>query len=208
MTYFFFHTAANQYTARAYVKSEDADGEAGFARQVIPTGATLPTQGDITLNFLGDGTINTATFTTTLTATMPWSNGAENSVINIDLSNFTQYSANSNISSIVQDGKGVGTVTSLVWKRTGEIFAILSNGQTSIIGTVGLVNFANPEGLVRIGSQLLQQAPESGEPIVGRPDTGTLGAIAAGSVELSTVDIANEFVKSLPCSAVFRLTQE
>lgn len=204
LTLFFFHTDSNEYSVRAYVKSDDTDTPPGEARQVTTAGGDATT-GTFTLAFNGDGTMTAASqATASKQMSIQFNNGSDPASFDLDLSNFTQYSANSNVGSIVQDGKGVGTVTSLSVENNGEIFAILSNGQTSIIGTVGLVNFANPEGLVRIGNQLLQQSPDSGEPIVGRPDSGTLGAIAAGTVELSTVDIANEFVKLITLQRGFQ----
>lgn len=202
VTFFYFHTGVNQYTVRGYVNSDDIDGAAGLPRQISADGTAAG--GTFTLDFQGDGTIDTTTSTSAITASIAWGNGAAPSSIDITMDNFTQYSANANINSIVQDGKGVGTVTSLSVEKNGDIFAILSNGQTSVIGTLGLVNFANPEGLVRIGNQLLQQAPSSGEPIIGQPDSGTLGAIAAGTIELSTVDIANEFVKLITLQRGFQ----
>jgi flagellar hook protein FlgE len=207
MTLFFYHTDSNEYSVRAYVNSTEVDAPPGspnnLPRQVTIASGTNAS-GTFTLNFNGDGTIDTTTSDSILDMSIQFNNGSDPSLINVDLSNFTQYSGSSSIGSIVQDGKGVGTVTSLSVEGNGDIFAILSNGQTSIIGTVGLVNFANPEGLVRIGDQLLQQAPASGEPIVGHPDSGTLGAIAAGTVELSTVDIANEFVKLITLQRGFQ----
>jgi flagellar hook protein FlgE len=66
------------------------------------------------------------------------------------------------------------------------------------------VNFASPEGLNRIGNNLLSQSNASGEPIVGRPTSGTFGSIKAGAVELSTVDIASEFVKMITLQRGFQ----
>ena len=67
-----------------------------------------------------------------------------------------------------------------------------------------MVNFANPEGLQRIGGNLLQQSTASGEPIVGRAESGTFGGIQAGSLELSSVDIATEFVKIITLQRGFQ----
>jgi flagellar hook protein FlgE len=72
------------------------------------------------------------------------------------------------------------------------------------IGTVGLVNFASPEGLSRVGQNLLAQSTTSGEPIVGRPTSGTFGSVKSGSIELSTVDIASEFVKIITLQRGFQ----
>lgn len=204
ITYFFFKTDVNEYTVRGYVNSEEVDDpvvDIGLPRQIGGGGVT-----EIVMTFNGDGTRSNAPAPGTfdMVASIPFNNGSTAASINIDFSEFTQYSGSSNINSIIQDGKGVGTVTSLSVEKNGDIFAILSNGQTSIIGTVGLVNFANPEGLVRIGNQLMQQSPASGEPIVGTPDAGTLGAISAGTIELSTVDIANEFVKLITIQRGFQ----
>ena len=66
------------------------------------------------------------------------------------------------------------------------------------------MNFANPEGLTRMGKNLLAQSPDSGEPIVGTPKSGTFGAVKSGSIELSTVDIASEFVKAITLQRGFQ----
>jgi flagellar hook protein FlgE len=98
----------------------------------------------------------------------------------------------------------VGAVTSLSVGKNGDISALFDNGQAAIIGTVGLVDFSNPEGLTRIGSNLLQQSPASGAPVIGRPDTGKMGSIQSGALELSTVDIATEFVKLITLQRGFQ----
>ncbi len=209
LTFFFFHTGSNAYTVRGYVNSEDVDttGSATGLPRLIVDGATTP-NGNISLAFAnGDGTrTNTpAAGSSDLTAIIPWNNGSvANGTIDISFDPFTQFSSSSNISGITQDGQGIGTVTSVSIEGDGQIFAVLDNGQTAVIGSIGLVNFANPEGLTRVGNQLLQQSTESGEPVVGLPDTGTFGTLSSGSVELSTVDIANEFVKLITLQRGFQ----
>ncbi len=86
----------------------------------------------------------------------------------------------------------------------GEIFALLDNGENTVIGTIGLANFTNEEGLQRIGSNLLAQSNDSGEPIQGSPASGTFGTIQSGSLELSTTDIATEFVKLITLQRGFQ----
>jgi flagellar hook protein FlgE len=114
------------------------------------------------------------------------------------------YAAPGNILAITQDGQGIGNVGNFSIESDGTIFALLSNGQNATIGRLGLVNFSNPEGLTRIGGNLLTQSPSSGEPVVGTPETGTFGGISSGSIELSTVDIANEFVKLITLQRGFQ----
>jgi flagellar hook protein FlgE len=202
LTMFFFKTGSNTWQAQAYAPSNDVDPSPaanGFPRRVGP---------QITLNFNPDGTrSNTPPIGTgdLDNVAVPWNNGASGVLpIDLTLRPFTQYSASSNIVSITQDGRGVGAVTSANIEKDGRIFAVLDNGQTSLIGTVGLVSFSNPEGLKRIGGNLLQQSVASGEPVFGRPLTGGLGPIQAGSIELSNVDTASEFVKLITLQRGFQ----
>lgn len=192
ITMFAFHTAANTWVARAYVNSDDVDTTiATGVPRVLQTAASAT---DFTLNFQSDGTL-ASTSVASRTLVNPWNNGSNAAgTITIDLSDFTQFASSSNITSIVQDGQGVGNVSSLSIENNGDVFAVLDNGQTATIGTLALANFANTEALKRLGGQLYQQSVESGAPVVGTPESGTLGALESGSVELSTVDIANEFV--------------
>jgi flagellar hook protein FlgE len=200
LTFFFFHTSPTQYVVRGYVNSEEVD----------PTGTAtgLPRLvGSADLNFNGDGTranppaVGSADFDE---VNINWTGASADSTLSVTFSPYTQFSASSNVLSVTQDGQGIGTVTSLSIGKDGQVSALLDNGQSATIGTVGLVNFANPEGLVRTGKNLLQQSRDSGEPIVGRPTTGTFGAVQSGSVELSTVDIANEFVKLITLQRGFQ----
>jgi flagellar hook protein FlgE len=116
----------------------------------------------------------------------------------------TGYSTPASIDSITQDGQGVGAVTSIAIDSDGTIFAQLNNGQTADVGVLGLVNFSSPESLTRVGKNLLQQSTESGEPISGQPGSGTFGAVSSGALELSTTDIANEFVKLITLQRGFQ----
>ncbi|MCI5066613.1 flagellar biosynthesis protein FlgE, partial [bacterium] len=55
-----------------------------------------------------------------------------------------------------------------------------------------------------VGGNLLSQSNESGEPIQGEPSSGTFGAVQSGSLELSTTDIATEFVKLITLQRGFQ----
>lgn len=209
ITFFFFHTDANEYTVRGYVNSEEVDpggGTPGEARQITISGGNAAS-GTVTIDFASDGTRSAppAAGSSDISFVVGWTNGSSaTTAIDVSFDPFTQFASSSNIQSITQNGQGIGTVGSVNIEKNGDIFAILSNGQTATIGTIGLVNFSNAEGLTRVGGQLLQQSPSSGEPVVGRPTAGTFGAVSSGSVELSTVDIATEFVKLITLQRGFQ----
>lgn len=208
VTFFYFHVlnddGSKKWVARGYVNNEDVDATPGAGG----TGTGYPRQvGTFDMTFGADGSRSNppAAGTHDLEAAIKWNNGAsQDATINIDMPEFTQYSAKSNVLSITQDGQGIGTVTNLSIQTNGDIYAMLDNGQSAVIGTVGMVNFSNAEGLTRVGKNLLLQSPQSGEPVVGKPQSGTLGAVKAGSIELSTVDIADQFVKIITLQRGFQ----
>lgn len=201
ITFFFFKTAANTYTVNGYANSEEVDSAPGAV--VAGTPRLIGSQ---VMTFAGDGSRNDADANalTDFTSNISWINGASASTIDIKFGPFTQYASSSNVLSITQDGQGIGTVTKLSIEKDGTIFALLSNGQSATMGTIGLANFSNPEGLTRIGGTLLQQSASSGEPVNGTPQAGTFGDVLSGSIELSTVDIANEFVKMITLQRGFQ----
>lgn len=206
---FFNKQSSNSWSARAYVASDDVDTgtpASGLPRQLTTSGGNAAS-GTFALTFDSSGQLVTGSSTASINLSIPWNNGSTTGgaqTITLDLSNFTQYSSASNVTAITQDGKGIGTVGNVNIGKDGSIFALLSNGQAAVIGVMGMANFSNPEGLVRLGGTLLQQAPESGEPVVGQPQSGTFGAVQSGSLELSTVDIANEFVKLITLQRGFQ----
>jgi flagellar hook protein FlgE len=200
---YFYRTGATapQYTVRAYGESQDIDPALVFSgRPRLLTGA-LATEAQLSFDTAG---ALTAASTTSLTLTVPWNNGSAAQTFDIDLSKFTQFASSSSISAVTQDGLGVGSVTSLNVGTDGKIFAVLDRARTTTIGTLGMANFFNPEGLRRVGSNYLQESNESGEPIVGTPETGRFGSLQSGSLELSTVDIANEFIKLVTLQRAFQ----
>lgn len=186
VTVFFFHTDDSPATweVEAYVDAGEVGGTAGEPSQI----------GTATLNFDDDGQLTTGT-DPVLAAAAAWSNGSAASAIDMTFDPFTQFSAPSAISSISQDGQGVGNIVSLSVEADGTLFAQLDNGLTTSIGQIALATFANNEGLRRAGNSLYVESAASGEPVVGTPDTGKFGATEAGALELSTADIADDFIK-------------
>lgn len=196
---FFYHTDTNEYTVRAYVNNEDVDATGtltGYPRLV----------GEKIMAFGGNGqrnplpVVGTPDFTTNIA----WNNESEAGEIAFTFAPMTQYSAASNILSVSQDGKGVGVVTTLAVSSSGQVSALLTNGQNAVIGTLAMANFANPEGLARLGGNILSLSSASGEPVYGTAETGNFGSIKSGTVELSTVDIASEFVKIITLQRGFQ----
>ncbi len=201
VTLMFFHTGNNEYTVRAYANNEDVDPTASLTVKGYPRFV-----GEKVLTFGGNGqrTPPFAPGTPDMTMAITWNNGSDPSSTDLNLNPMTQYAAATNILSVSQDGKGIGTVNSITIGQDGRVSALLTNGQVSVIGSIALANFSNPEGLLRLGRNELGVTIASGDPIFGKAATGTYGSIKAGTVELSTVDIASEFVRIITLQRGFQ----
>ncbi|CAD7783414.1 MAG: Flagellar hook protein FlgE [Candidatus Methanoperedenaceae archaeon GB37] len=56
----------------------------------------------------------------------------------------------------------------------------------------------------KIGDNLYEITGKSGQPIIGKPNTGDKGKIVAGSLEQSNVDIAKEFTNMILVQRAFQ----
>jgi len=112
----------------------------------------------------------------------------------VNLSGTTQYGAAFGVNDQQQNGYTTGRLSGLDVSGTGVIFARYTNGQSQSLGQVALASFNNTNGLSPVGDTSWVETFDSGQPIFGAPDTGTLGSIQASSVEESNVDLSAELV--------------
>jgi flagellar hook protein FlgE len=154
--------------------------------------------------FLGDGTRAAVGNPDIGLGPIAWANGANPSNIGMTFDPFTQFSTPSSISSLVQDGSGSGSVVSFNVETDGTLFATLDNGETAVVGQIGMATFGNPEALRRTGESLYTESQNSGQPVIGTAQTGRFGGIEAGALELSTSDIASDFIKLISIQRGFQ----
>ena len=64
-------------------------------------------------------------------------------------------------------------------------------------GYISLATFANERGLERLGGSLWAQTANSGNPLVGTPDTPGFGSTIGGELEMSNVDLATEMTNMI-----------
>ncbi|WP_323754372.1 flagellar hook protein FlgE [Marinobacter sp.] len=119
---------------------------------------------------------------------------ADSSAFVLDLGRATQYGATFGVNNQQQNGYTTGRLSGLDVSGEGVIFARYTNGQSKALGQVALASFNNTNGLSPVGDTTWVESFESGQPVIGAPDTGTLGSIKASSVEESNVDLSAELV--------------
>ena len=111
--------------------------------------------------------------------------------------NATQYGSTSFqvTSAPTNDGYSTGILTGMAVDDNGIIQCEYSNGQRYSIGKVALADFANPQGLLKIGDTQWKQSNSSGEAIAKEANTGSAGSIKGSNLELSNVDLTSELVE-------------
>ena len=106
----------------------------------------------------------------------------------------------SNLAAVYQDGSSIGTLANFSIGEDGTIAGSFTNGLTRAIGQIALAKFSNPEGLVDGGDNVFRTGPNSGTPLVAKPrDFGT-GRLVGGALELSNVDLSQEFINMILAS--------
>lgn len=107
----------------------------------------------------------------------------------------TQYASASGTNSSYQDGYGAGSLRDLSVDQNGVISGTFTNGQVLSLAQVALASFNNPNGLLQIGNTAWGQTLASGAPTVGIANAGGRGGILGANLELSNVDVAEEFTR-------------
>lgn len=86
----------------------------------------------------------------------------------------------------------------------GTIIGTYDNGKSYVLGRVGLANFSNPDGLEKAGGNLYNDTANSGAPQQGLPAGKGYGQIRSGFLEMSNVDLANEFTEMIVTSRAYQ----
>jgi flagellar basal-body rod protein FlgG len=78
--------------------------------------------------------------------------------------------------------------------------------QPTNLGQLQLARFANPSGLLTAGGNLLEATQASGDPQTGIPEQNGYGAISAGFLEGSNVEVAEELVQMILAQRAFEVS--
>lgn len=152
-----------------------------------------------TIQFASDGTLSSPA--TAVSMSIPgWTNGGAAQTLSWELyddsgaGRITGYQSPSSVlSSANQNGHAAGELRSLIIEQDGLISGIFSNGVNLQLARFALATFNNDNGLLRSGENSWLETNSSGSATIGGPSTGGRGATVSGSLELSNVDITEEF---------------
>lgn len=151
--------------------------------------------GPTALAFDNTGALTTAQPLGALNFTL--ANGAADLAIELDFTGSTQYGATFGVNKMVQDGYTSGRLSGISISPDGVVQGRYSNGQSRTLGQIVLANFPNPNGLQSQGGNQWVETVGSGQPLVGAPNSGSLGALQSAAVEESNIDLTGELVNMI-----------
>lgn len=208
LTMTLWKTGPNQWTASAAVSNTQ-----GPVTIDVPAGANQPNQANtstrINLRFSPQGRLISVADDAgpdernqgTLSANVNFRIAGDPNVrsIRLDLGSagvltgITQFSSQSTTRAVEQDGYGMGYMESFNIDDSGVITGVYSNGVRQALAQVGMAVFTNPQGLTANGENLFQASNNSGEANIGSANSAGRGKIVAGTLEMSNVDLSDQF---------------
>jgi flagellar hook-basal body protein len=116
----------------------------------------------------------------------------------------TQYSKSSSTVFQNADGYAAGDLQEVDVASDGIMTGVYSNGELIPLFRVGLAKFLNNFGLSNEGGNLFRETRDSGVAITNKPGQNGLGTLAPNSLEMSNVDISEEFVAMITTQRGFQ----
>jgi flagellar hook protein FlgE len=114
--------------------------------------------------------------------------------ITLNFTNMTEYAGDYTTVAFSQDGYAAGDLQSVSVDPTGTISGSFSNGQNRKLAQLAVATFSNPAGLTKVGNNMFMYSYNSGEPDKGIPGVAGRGVIKPETLEMSNVDLSQEFV--------------
>ena len=209
VTIYYNKDADNNWTYRALVDGKDAKGNAPIVGE--PQEMVLMAEGKLIFNDKGvlqEEVQNLSSFNFNKGA-------AVNQKIKFDFGKSlveggngigasTQFGSDTAITRHSSDGHDAAQLASFSFDANGILTAIYANGETEKIAQVSIAKFESNEGLHRLGKNLYGETRRSGPVYMDKPGVKGRGEIITKSLELSNVDIADQFVDLMTTQRSFQ----
>jgi flagellar hook protein FlgE len=202
-----YDSLGTKYDVKVYLHKTAANtwtwsvDQAGLVAAGVPAASV---SGTGVLTFNPDGSLLSTTSSTVAFAPP----GADPISINLDfgtgVNGLTQFSATSTAVLRDQNGYTSGTLQNFSIDRTGIITGSFTNGVNVPLAQIVLADFNNPAGLLRIGDNMYQESGNSGGAVLGFALEGSQSTLTSGALEMSNVDLAQEFTSMIVAQRGFQ----
>ena len=124
--------------------------------------------------------------------------------ITVDMSKLTGFAALTTVAATDQNGNSAGTLQSYTLSPDGTLVGSFSNGSSQALARIVLATFPNPGGLEKAGSSEYTATFNSGAAEIGTPGSGSIGKLTSGALEMSNVDLSQEFTNLIVAQRGFQ----
>lgn len=206
-------TATKKVTLDGNLPSDAADGTSlqRVVKVYDPSGA----ESTLTLNFSFDKTAgqwNVADGATPIGSMTFSADGKLSSPgtlttaggLTVDVSKVSGYATMNSLTVAGQDGAPVGKLESFTLGNDGSLIGSFSNGTKQVLAKIALAKFTNPAGLEKAGGSSYVATANSGNVQLGAAGDPGIGTLAGGSLEMSNVDLSQEFTNLIVAQRGFQ----
>jgi flagellar hook protein FlgE len=161
-------------------------------------------------NFLGTGTISfddpgnfLEATGNTVTLNRAGTGATDPITLTLDFSQLNGLYGDNGVSRQTQDGCSAGTLNNYSIAGDGTVIGSFSNGMSKPLGQIVVADFSNPAGLIAQKNNTYIAGPNSGEGNIVTPGANGTGTLIGGALELSNVDITEQFINMVSASTAF-----
>ncbi|MCP4601819.1 MAG: flagellar hook protein FlgE [Proteobacteria bacterium] len=191
---FFRKSADNSWTWHSVADGGEIGGTAGDMTEVASGTLTFTTDGALQSDVTGSAWASTFNGASAQTIDFNFGTSLTEDPTGTGLDGTSQLAGESATRNLEQNGYSTGDLAGLGIQGNGEVMAIYSNGEQRLMGQVAMATFGSEGELARAGSKHWAETQASGEARIGTANSGAAGSITANALEMSTVDLAKEFV--------------
>ncbi|MFN8179533.1 MAG: flagellar hook-basal body complex protein [bacterium] len=193
-----------------FTKDNDTDNRWTWSASV--DGGTITAGGTGSVTFRGDGTLESFATDDGQNLSFDPTNGANGPVV-IDFNpgtrggvdGITGFARESTTAITNQDGYAMGLLQSVSVDADGVLTGTFTNGTSRALAQIALANFKNSAGLEQDAGNGWVETANSGQPVLRRPGKDSdAGSISSGTLEMSNVDLAQEFTDMIVAQRGFQ----
>ena len=128
---------------------------------------------------------------------------AQTQEVTLDFSKLTQFAGSMTADFNTVDGYAQGSLQNIAVDEQGNVNGSFDNGQKKALAKIALASFKNPSGLQKEGG-VFKVSNNSGLARIGVPGTKGRGKLAPGTLEMSNVDLSEQFTKMITAQRGFQ----
>ena len=175
-----------------------------------------------TISFNGDGSLRSVSSALSAPLNINWTTGSSSTTISYNwgtqgqpfgtvgapsigkTDGLSQFDSGYNVSFVNQNGAPVGQLTGIGIDANGFISASYSNGETSKLYKIPLASFNDANSLTASSGNAYQQSNDSGGVNLKEAGASGVGKFAAGSLELSNVELASQLTDMIVAQRAYQ----